>query len=110
MSALRKAVELQMRLRGLSPKTHQSYIHAMEELARFYGLALETLVCAQVQGLHEDPLLRLALIRQTQDHSAGHTWGTQCPASAIGPSQAPSHHPCPMPRRLPTRKGPIESP
>jgi integrase/recombinase XerD len=50
MSALRKAVELQMRLRGLSPKTHQSYIHAMEELARFYGLALETLVCAQVQG------------------------------------------------------------
>jgi len=49
MSALRKAVELQMRLRGLSPKTHQSYIHAMEELARFYRLALETLVCAQVQ-------------------------------------------------------------
>ena len=49
MSALRKAVELEMRLRGLSPKTHQSYIHAMEELARFYGLALETLVCAQVQ-------------------------------------------------------------
>jgi integrase/recombinase XerD len=50
MSALRKAVELEMRLRGLSPKTHQSYIHAMEELAKFYGLALETLVCAQVQG------------------------------------------------------------
>jgi integrase/recombinase XerD len=49
MSALREAVELQMRLRGLSPKTHASYIHAMEELARFYMLALETLACDQVQ-------------------------------------------------------------
>lgn len=49
MSALREAVELQMRLRGLSPKTHTSYIHAMEELAKFYKLALETLVCVQVQ-------------------------------------------------------------
>lgn len=48
MSVLREAVELEMRLRGFSPKTHASYIHAMVELARFYRVALETLACAQV--------------------------------------------------------------
>ncbi len=48
-SALREAVELQMRLRGFSPRTHESYIHALEELARFYWRPLESLVCAEVQ-------------------------------------------------------------
>lgn len=49
MSAMRKEVELQMRLRGFSPRTHESYIHAMEELARFFNRRLDSLSCAQVQ-------------------------------------------------------------
>jgi len=49
MSPLRKSVELEMRLRGFSPRTHQSYIHALEELARFYWRPLDTLSCAEVQ-------------------------------------------------------------
>ena len=49
MSALREEVELQMRLRGFSPKTHESYIHALKELARFYRRPLDTLACADVQ-------------------------------------------------------------
>jgi len=48
-SALREAVELRMRLRGFSPRTHESYIHALEELARYYRLPLDTLTCEQVQ-------------------------------------------------------------
>lgn len=49
-SALRESVELEMRLRGFSPRTHESYIHALEELARFYRRALETLSRAEVQA------------------------------------------------------------
>lgn len=50
MSALRKAVELQMRLRGFSPRTHESYIHALEELAKFFWTPLDLLTCMQVQA------------------------------------------------------------
>jgi integrase/recombinase XerD len=50
MSALREAVLLEMRLRGFAVKTVESYLHAMEELARFYWRALETLTCAEVQA------------------------------------------------------------
>jgi len=49
MSPLREAVELEMRLRGFSPRTHESYIHALEELARFYRRALDKVVCSEVQ-------------------------------------------------------------
>ena len=49
-SALRESVELEMRLRGFSPRTHQSYIHALEELARRYRRPLDTLECAEVQA------------------------------------------------------------
>jgi len=49
-SALRKQVELAMRLRGFSPATHGGYIHALEQLARFYWRPLDTLVCAEVQA------------------------------------------------------------
>lgn len=38
-----------MRLRGFSPRTHESYIHALKELARFYWLPLDTLDCGQIQ-------------------------------------------------------------
>lgn len=48
-SALRDAVELRMRLRGFSPRTHESYIHALEELARYYRHPLDKLSCEQVQ-------------------------------------------------------------
>jgi len=54
MSPLRESVQLQMRLRGFSPRTHESYIHAMEELARHYGRGLETLICREVQGFLDD--------------------------------------------------------
>jgi len=49
MTALREAVLLHMRLRGLAPRTHDSYIYAMEQLARFYMKPLETLDCSEVQ-------------------------------------------------------------
>jgi len=58
MSPLREAVLLQMRLRGFSPQTVESYIHAMEELARFYQRALDTLSCRQVQWFL-DRLIRI---------------------------------------------------
>src|SRR6056297_3350187 len=48
-SELRKAVELRMRLRGFSPRTHESYIHALVELAKYYWRPLDTLSCDQVQ-------------------------------------------------------------
>lgn len=48
-SALREQVILQMTLRGFSPRTHESYIHAMEELARYYRTALDALSCMHVQ-------------------------------------------------------------
>lgn len=54
MTALREAVLLYMRLRGLSPRTHESYIHALEELARFYWLPLDILTCHQVQLFLDD--------------------------------------------------------
>jgi len=49
MSALREAVLVQMRLRGFSPRTVESYIHAMEELWRFYKRPLAKLTCKDVQ-------------------------------------------------------------
>jgi integrase/recombinase XerD len=49
MSALREAVCLQMRLRGFSPCTHESYLHAMEQLWAFYRRSLERLSCQEVQ-------------------------------------------------------------
>ena len=49
MSALREAMCLQMRLRGFSPRTHESYLHAMEELWAFYRRPLDRLSCQEVQ-------------------------------------------------------------
>ena len=49
MSALREAVCLEMRLRGFSPRTHESYLHALEQLWAFYERPLERLSCAEVQ-------------------------------------------------------------
>jgi len=49
MTALREAVLLHMRLRGLAPKTHESYIYAMEQLARYYWRPLDKLACIDVQ-------------------------------------------------------------
>ena len=49
MTCLREAVLLEMRLRSLSPRTIESYIHAMEELARFYWMPPDLLTCEQVQ-------------------------------------------------------------
>ena len=60
MNPLRESVELEMRLRGFSPCTHESYIHALEELARFYWRPLESLVCAEVQAF----LDRLITVRK----------------------------------------------
>jgi len=49
MTKLREAVLLEMRLRGLSPRTNESYVHALEELARYYWRPLESLTCREVQ-------------------------------------------------------------
>lgn len=49
MGSLREAVELQMRLRGFSPRTHESYLHALEELWAFHKRALQTLSCQEIQ-------------------------------------------------------------
>ena len=49
MSALREAVLLEMRLRGLAAKTIEAYIHAMEQLWAFYKRSLESLTCLEVQ-------------------------------------------------------------
>ena len=49
MSALREAVCLEMRLRGFSPRTHESYLYAMEQLWAFYRRILARLTCAEVQ-------------------------------------------------------------
>ena len=49
MTPMQEAVRLEMRLRGFSPRTHESYIHAMVELAKFYWRPLETLACGEVQ-------------------------------------------------------------
>lgn len=58
MSQLREAMMLEMRLRGLSGKTVESYIHACEELALFYRRCLEKLSCAEVQRFL-DELIRV---------------------------------------------------
>lgn len=49
MTPLRAAVELRMRLRGFAPKTHESYLHAIEELARHYRRDPAQLTCEEVQ-------------------------------------------------------------
>ena len=54
MTKLRESVELEMRLRGFSPRTHESYIHALVELAKFYWRPLETLVCSEVQAFLDE--------------------------------------------------------
>lgn len=53
-SALRESVQLQMRLRGLAPSTHEAYLHALEDLARFHWRPLDTLSCAEVQAFLDD--------------------------------------------------------
>ena len=50
MSALREAVSLEMRLRGFSPRTHESYLFAMEQLWGWFRRPLERLTCAEVQA------------------------------------------------------------
>jgi site-specific recombinase XerD len=50
MSALREAVLLHMRLRGLSPRTHESYIYALEQLARYYWRPLDELTNHEIQA------------------------------------------------------------
>lgn len=53
-SALRESVQLQMRLRGFAPSTHEAYLHALKDLARFHWRPLDTLSCAEVQAFLDD--------------------------------------------------------
>lgn len=64
-SALREAVELRMRLRGFSPRTHESYIHALEELNRYYRQRLDTLSCEQVQQFLDELISKRKLAWST---------------------------------------------
>jgi site-specific recombinase XerD len=54
MSPLQESVLLEMRLRGFSPCTHESYIYALKQLCRFYMRPLETLSCHEVQRFLDD--------------------------------------------------------
>ncbi|MCP3871387.1 MAG: tyrosine-type recombinase/integrase [Gammaproteobacteria bacterium] len=54
MTPLRETVLRQMRLRGFSPRTVDSYTHALEELARFFRQPLDELVCSRVQEFLDD--------------------------------------------------------
>jgi integrase/recombinase XerD len=54
MSALREAVCLEMRLRGFSPRTHESYIFAIEALVRWHRRSAESLTCAEVQAFLDE--------------------------------------------------------
>ena len=66
MSALREAVLLEMRLRGFSPRTHESYIFTMEALARRYRRPPEVLTCAEVQVFLDELIMQISGI---VDHS-----------------------------------------
>jgi len=48
-SQLRDEVNMHMRLRSFSPRTIESYTHAYEELARYYFVPLDKLVCKEIQ-------------------------------------------------------------
>ena len=53
MTPMREAVVRYMTLRGLAPKTKESYLHAIEELSRFYWRPVESLSCIEVQKFLE---------------------------------------------------------
>ena len=53
-SPLRESVQLQMRLRGFAASTHEAYLHALRDLARFHRRPLDTLSCAEVQAFLDD--------------------------------------------------------
>ena len=50
MAELRDRFTTYMTLRGFSPRTHESYMHAMEELARFYRVSPDRLTNDQIQA------------------------------------------------------------
>ena len=50
MTALRQQMIEAMRLRGFSPRTHESYLGAVEQLARYYRCAPDRLSSAQLQA------------------------------------------------------------
>ena len=56
MSRLREAVCLEMRLRGFSPRTHESYLHALEQLWAFYRRRLDRLTCQEVQRFLDETI------------------------------------------------------
>lgn len=49
MGELRDKFTTYMTLRGFSPRTHESYMHAMEELVRFYRVSPDRLSNEQIQ-------------------------------------------------------------
>lgn len=49
MDTLRDKFTIYMTLRGFSPRTHESYMHAMEELVRFYMVSPDRLTNEQIQ-------------------------------------------------------------
>jgi len=49
MGALQDKFITYMTLRGFSPRTHESYMHAMEELVRFYMVSPDRLTNEQIQ-------------------------------------------------------------
>ncbi len=55
-SGLRASVQLQMCLRGFAPSTHESYLHALEDLARSHWWTFDTLDCSLVPATIKEML------------------------------------------------------
>jgi len=50
MTPLRQAMIDQCRLRGLSPRTEETYIYAVEQISRYYNQRPEYLTNAQLEA------------------------------------------------------------
>ena len=50
MTPLRQSMIEAMQLRGFSPRTHESYLSAVEQLARHYHRSPDTLSLDELQG------------------------------------------------------------
>ena len=83
MSPLRQKMIEAMRVRGYSPRTHQSYLGAVSALSKFYGRSPERL---DVQALKDNPPIFNR--RQKWSHAAMASFcrGVMPPMAVLGRS------------------------
>ena len=63
MSPLRQRMIAAMQMRGFSPRTHESYLAAVRDLAKFTRRSPDTLVPADLQAYFEDLVITRQLAR-----------------------------------------------